>query len=35
LEENIKMDIKVIGWEVWTRLILFRVRRGGRLLLMR
>jgi hypothetical protein len=34
-EKNIKMDVKEIGLEVWTGLILFRIRRGGRLLLMR
>ena len=31
-EDNSNMDMKEIGWEVWTGLILLRIVTGGRLL---
>jgi hypothetical protein len=31
-EDNIKMDLKVVGWAAWTGLIWLSIRTGGRLL---
>jgi len=31
-EDNIKMDLKEVGWGVWTGLIWLRIRTGGGLL---
>lgn len=28
-DDNIKMGIQVVGWNAWTRFILFRIERGG------
>jgi hypothetical protein len=30
--DNIKMDLRVIGWAVWTGLIWFRIGTSGKLL---
>jgi hypothetical protein len=28
-EDNIKMDLQEVGWDLWTGLIWLRIRRGG------
>jgi hypothetical protein len=34
-EDNIKMDLQVVGWGTWTGLIWLRIETGGGLLCMR
>jgi len=32
LEDDIKMDVKEMGWGTWSGLLWLRIRTGGRLL---